>query len=114
MVKEKLRARPARRKRRGILTRKLFRDMRRNSMQFVAMLLLCFMGTWCFVGLDANWRTMQNTFDTYFTEHNLADFWVKGAVSDLEQARLAHLPFVDQLIARTNLMADCPDLGDEV
>ena len=115
MVTQPLHASRAHKKRRGILTRKLFRDMRRSAMQFIAMMLLCFLGTWCFDGLDANWRTMQNTFDTYFSENNIADFWVKGgAVSKLDQMRLEHMPFVDKLVARTNLTVDCPDLGDNV
>lgn len=44
--------------RRGTLTKKLFRDMWHSSMQFLAMLLLCAIGTWVFCGLDANWRML--------------------------------------------------------
>ena len=31
--------------RKGMLARKLMRDMRENAMQFIAMILLCFLGT---------------------------------------------------------------------
>ena len=39
---------------RKALRRKLWRDLRQNFMQFTAMMLLCFLGTWVFAGLDAN------------------------------------------------------------
>ena len=66
----------------GTLTKKLFRDMSRSAMQFLAMFLLCAMGTWCFSGLDANWRMLELSTETPIAQSNLADFWVKGASSD--------------------------------
>ena len=63
----------------GTLTKKLFRDMSRSAMQFLAMFLLCAMGTWCFSGLDANWRMLELSTETPIAQSNLADFWVKGA-----------------------------------
>ena len=61
------------------LTKKLLRDLRQSGMQFAALLLLCALATWVFGGLDANWRTLEATFETYFADTNLADLWVKGA-----------------------------------
>ena len=46
-------------RRKGMLMRKLLRDVRENSMQFIAMMLLCFLGTWVFSGLDGTWRLMD-------------------------------------------------------
>ena len=66
------------RARRGTLAKMLFRDMRENAMQFVAMILLCFLGTWVFSGLDGTWRLMDLTVETYFEECNLSDFWVSN------------------------------------
>ena len=65
--------------RRGTLTKKLLRDMKENAMQFIAMILLCFLGTWCFSGLDGTWRLMDLTVETYFEECSLADFWVNAS-----------------------------------
>ena len=48
------------------LGRKLLRDLRSNSMQIIAMVLLCFLGTWVFSGLDGTWRLMDHTVETYF------------------------------------------------
>ncbi|MDO4483121.1 MAG: hypothetical protein Q4C54_01420 [Clostridia bacterium] len=109
MVKQKRGGR-----KRGILTRKLMRDMKHSAMQFFAMLMLCFLGTWVFAGLDANWRTMALSYDTYFTQNNIADFWVKDAsFSNAAQRKVQHLPGVGQMICRTNLRVDCPDLGTD-
>ena len=109
MVKEPLHAAPAGKRRRGILTKKLFRDMRRSAMQFVAMMLLCFLGTWCFTGLDANWRMLDLSFETYFDEYNVADLWVKGSgFSSTDLRRVAGLEGVEEMIPRTTLSADCP------
>ena len=66
-------------KRRGMLRRKLLRDMRENAMQFIAMTLLCFLGTWVFSGLDGTWRLMDLTVETYFEECALSDFWVSAS-----------------------------------
>ena len=38
------------------LRTKLLRDLKGNAMQIIAMILLCFLGTWVFAGLDGSWR----------------------------------------------------------
>lgn len=101
--------------RRGTLTKKLFRDMRKSAMQFIAMLFLCAMGTWVFSGLDANWRMLEASTETYFEQGRLADFWVKGsAFTKQDMTRLAHIPGVENTQARISLEMDCPDLPGDV
>ena len=103
------------RRRRGILTKKLFRDMRCSTMQFIAMMLLCFLGTWCFTGLDANWRMMDLSFETYFEQYNVADLWVRGSAFTREDVlRVGHLPDTETVIPRAAADGDCPNLGDDV
>ena len=51
-------------KHRNILARKLVRDMRHSAMQFIAMVLLCALGTWVFSGLDATWRMLDRSGET--------------------------------------------------
>ena len=102
-------------KRRGILTRKLLRDMRENAMQFLAMILLCFLGTWVFSSLDGTWRLMDLTVETYFEECALADFWVNAAsLSRLDLERIAHVEGVALVQPRTSLTVDAEELGDDV
>lgn len=68
----------------NMLRRKLFRDMWKNRMQFVAVILLCALGTWCFSGLDALWRTLDLSAQTYFDAQNVADLWVNMQTVDRE------------------------------
>ncbi len=102
-------------RRHGTLTKKLFRDMGRSAMQFLAMFLLCAMGTWCFSGLDANWRMLELSTETPIEQSNLADFWVKGSsFSKADILKLQNIEGVTDTQARITLEMDCPDLGDDV
>ncbi len=99
----------------GMLTRKLLRDIRENAMQFLAMMALCFLGTWVFSGLDGTWRLMDLTVETYFAECNLSDFWVStSAVSRQDVLRIQHVPGVAQVQCRTSITVDVEGLGDGV
>ena len=103
------------RPRRGMLRRKLLRDMRENAMQFIAMILLCFLGTWVFSGLDGTWRLMDLTVETYFDECALSDFWVSASsVSRQEISRIRHTPGVAAAQPRTSITVDVENLGDDV
>ncbi len=102
-------------RRHGTLTKKLFRDMGRSAMQFLAMFLLCAMGTWCFSGLDANWRMLELSTETPIAQSNLADFWVKSSsFSKADMLKLQNIEGVTDTQARITLEMDCPDLGDDV
>lgn len=67
---------------RNALRRKLFRDMWQNRLQFLAVILLCALGSWVFSGLDASWRMLETSAQTYFEEQNLADLWVTRSPVD--------------------------------
>ena len=97
------------------LGRKLLRDLRSNSMQIIAMVLLCFLGTWVFSGLDGTWRLMDHTVETYFAECNLTDFWVHASsISRQELESLRHIPGVSQIQPRTSITVDVDSMGEDV
>ena len=97
----------------NMLRRKLLRDMWRSKLQFVSMLLLCALGTWVFTGLDAAWRMLDRTIETYYEEQNLADFWVQLPGADREALRrLERLPGVARVQMRVNVEMDT-DLSSE-
>lgn len=99
----------------GALHKKLLRDIRQSGMQFAALLLLCALATWVFGGLDANWRVMDTSFETYFEECNLADLWVKGSsFSARDIAQVEQLAGVEEVLPKAVVEADCSDLGEEV
>ena len=105
---------PAKR-RKGMLRRKLLRDMRENAMQFIAMLLLCALGTFVLSGLDGTWRLMDLTVETYFEECRLSDFWVSASsISRTDIARIRNTPGVALVQARTSITADVENAGGDV
>ena len=90
-------------KNKNTLRKKLYRDMRRAGMQFLSIILLCALGTFTFAALDGMARMTRTTFDTYFEENNLADFWVT-LPAGVDRASLDKLEAVDgvsQVIARS-------------
>ena len=72
----------------NMLRRKLFRDMRREAMQFVALILLCVLGIFLFSGIDSFYLRTRDTNNAYFAQNNLADFWIS-------------LPSAERLYARS-------------
>ena len=68
----------------NMLRRKLLRDMWQNRMQFVAVILLCALGSWVFSGLDAAWRMLELSSETYFENQNMADVWITLSSADRE------------------------------
>lgn len=96
---------------RNMLRRKLFRDMWKNRMQFVAVILLCALGSWVFSGLDAAWRMLELSSQTYFDQCETADLWVTLAGVDrekLESVRHANGVSDAQARATAELDVDLP------
>ena len=88
-----------------VLRRKLVRDMWHNRMQFLAVILLCALGTWVFSGLDAAWRMLDLSAQTYFDEQNVADVWITLSSADREAmaAQIAKKMFhKDKVICRVS------------
>ena len=91
-----------------VLRRKLVRDMWHNRMQFLAVILLCALGTWVFSGLDAAWRMLDLSAQTYFDEQNVADVWITLSSADREaMERVRGIVGVEDAQARAGLYAFC-------
>ncbi|MBO6092033.1 MAG: ABC transporter permease, partial [Oscillospiraceae bacterium] len=97
------------------LRKKLLRDLKGNAMQIIAMILLCFLGTWVFAGLDGSWRLMDYNIETYFETSNLADFWVNAAgFSRQDLTEIRHIGGVKAILPRTSVTVDVEGLGEDV
>ena len=94
-------------KNKNTLRKKLYRDMRRAGMQFLSIILLCALGTFAFAALDGMARMTRTTFDTYFEENNLADFWVT-LPAGVDRASLDKLEAVDGVAGATVQAQDYP------
>ncbi len=96
-----------------MLGRKLRRDMSRQVMQFLSIILLCTLGTFAYAVLDGIARMADVTVETYFEENNLADYWVTLPEADRTAlSRMRSLPGIREVTARaqadleTTLSAD--------
>ena len=99
----------------NVLHKKLWRDMGHSAMQFVAIVLLCALGTWVFSGLDSTWRILQLSAETYFEKANLADFWVNVvSASKADVDNLRNVEGVEAVQGRFTAEMDTPDFGDDV
>ncbi|MEG0996820.1 MAG: hypothetical protein RSH26_07650, partial [Clostridia bacterium] len=89
------------------LARKLMRDFSRNKLQFLSMLLLCALGSWVFSGLDAAWRQVDLSVETYYQQQDLADFWVELPSADANALRsIRHLDGVADAQLRVKVELD--------
>ena len=97
------------------LRTKLLRDLKGNAMQIIAMILLCFLGTWVFAGLDGSWRLINYNVETYFRSCNLTDFWVNAAsFSRQDLTAIRHTGGVKDILPRTSVTVDVEGLGEDV
>ena len=72
------------------LTKKLFRDMRKNKMQFITIFLMVFLGVFVYAGIHAYMDGMQKSGDIYYENNNLQDIWISGknfSNEDLEKVK---------------------------
>lgn len=61
-----------------ILTKKTFKDFKKRKGQFFAILLIIFLGTFVFSGLNSTWYGMQETIDQFYEQTNASDLWITG------------------------------------
>jgi putative ABC transport system permease protein len=96
------------------LRRKLLRDIRLSAMQFVAIVLLCALGTWVYSGLDGTWRMISVSAETYFTQAKLADYWVNvQSATRADVENLQNISGVETVQSRFSAEFDTPALGAE-
>lgn len=89
------------------LRKKLLRDYHDNAMLFLAIVLLCALGTYCYSGLDAAWRMLDASFSSYYEQTNLADYWIKSAnISRDDLLTLEQVQEIDRILPRTSLTCD--------
>jgi len=90
-----------------MLRRKLFRDMRQNAMQFIALILLCMLGVFLFAGIDSFALITQASNDTFFSENHLAHFFISLPAADRDAlARIRAIDGVEDAQARFSMDMD--------
>ena len=96
--------------RRNMLRRKLIKDLTGNWKAFASMLILCMLSVTLWLGINEAAMGMDRGLAGLFSESNLADLWVTGAVSDHTARELAALPGAldAQRRVRLRVKADLP------
>ena len=59
-----------------MLFKKMFRDMNKHKMQFIAIFLMSFLTLWIFSGVGAEVAGIQQTVNEFYDETDMADMWV--------------------------------------
>ncbi len=96
-----------------MLARKLFRDMRQNAMQFIALISLCMLGVFLFAGIDSFGLITQASNDTFFHGNRLAHFFVNLPAADRDAlARVRSIDGVQDAQARFSIDMDV-DLNED-
>ena len=69
------------------LTKKLFRDMRKNKMQFITIFLMVFLGVFVYAGIHAYMDGMQKSSDDYYDKYSAnahrGDYKISAVVDSL-------------------------------
>ena len=95
------------------LRKKLYRDMTRAAMQFLSIIALCALGTFAFAALDGTARMTRDTLTTYFSENNLADYWITLPAADRASLdKVSAVPGVAAVRARASADLETTLLGD--
>ncbi len=92
------------------LTHKLLRDLRSGWKSFVAILIICAISIALYVGIDAAWRGMERNLQDQFERSDLADLWVKGAVTDRTVRDIAAIEGVERAQRRVTVRMDADGL----
>lgn len=89
-----------------MLTKKMFRDMRRHKTQFISIFLMAFLAVFIYAGVGGEWRGLQKSADDFYAETNLADVFLYGSgFSDEQAAAVENIPGVSAVERRMELPA---------
>ena len=59
-----------------MLYRKMFRDIKNQKAQFIAIFLMIFLGVFIYAGMNSEWNGLKSYSETFYKETNLADVWL--------------------------------------
>ncbi|WIV12933.1 ABC transporter permease [Proteiniborus sp. MB09-C3] len=61
-----------------MLLRKMLRDMKNNTGQFISIFFMAILAMLVFSGINAEWYGMKTESDKYYEETSLPDIWIMG------------------------------------
>lgn len=103
----------ARRKKSGLLAKKLRRDILENWKSFTAVFLICLLSVTLYMGIDSAWRGMEVNLNMQFEACSLGEIWVSGEISDRMTENIAALDMVEDAQRRVVLRSTARKLSGE-
>ena len=89
-----------------MLKRKMLRDITRHKSQFISIFLMAFLAVFIYAGVGGEWRGLQVSADSYYTETNLADVLVMGnGYTDAQEQAVADIDGITSTERRLILKA---------
>ena len=64
-----------------MLRKKMIRDIKQNLSQFITIFLMVFIGIMAYSGIESYMEGMKQTANNFYTQNNLQDLNVMGALS---------------------------------
>ena len=84
-----------------MLIKKMFRDMKKSKVQFISIFLMSFLAVFIYSGLGSESRGYEVTLANYYSETNLADYWLYGTnFTAADEATLLEMPEIKDVSRR--------------
>ena len=78
-----------------MLIKKMFRDIKHNLSQFLAIFLMIFLGVFVYVGIGSEIEGMNENSAKFYKEANMPDLWALGNFKD--SSEIAEIKNVDNI-----------------
>lgn len=90
----------------NILNKKVFRSIKQNYKQYIAIIMISFLAVCLFCGLVSNSRNFEARVDYLYEQSNIADIYVTTTKYDnADYDYISNLPSVKQTCLRSNIPA---------
>lgn len=81
-----------------MLIKRIIRTIKIYPTQFIAVFFMVMLGSFAFIGLNGSYDGINNHINNLYSEHNLADIWIKSAsISESQLSKLSQLSDFDSI-----------------
>ena len=95
-----------------MLRKKMIRDIKQNLSQFITIFLMVFIGVMAYSGIESYMEGMKQTANNFYTQNNLQDLNVMGALSKENVETIKQINNVKNAEGKLNVSAVLDDNND--
>ena len=95
-----------------MLRKKMIRDIKQNLSQFITIFLMVFIGVMAYSGIESYMEGMKQTANNFYTQNNLQDLNVMGALSKENVDTIKQIENVKNAEGKLNVSAVLDDNND--